>query len=202
MSTAKRRYAAPKRQKAAADTRAGLLAAACALLGSKEGVNALTIDAVAARARTSRMTVYNPFGSKDEMLEALFIDLARRGGLSAVPEVLKIDDPAEALDRLIDTLGAFWSSQPIVLRRLRALAALDPVIEKAIAERDMRRRQLLATLLVRLLPAHPQRRADVLNILWALTSLEGFRVVAGPGHSIREATALIQRTARALIGGQ
>jgi AcrR family transcriptional regulator len=148
------------------------------------------------------MTVYNHFASKDKILEALFLDLALRGGLVAVPGVLHSRDPAKGLDRLIQIFGAFWSSQPIVLRRLRALAALDPAVDKVMAERDMWRRQVLAALLERLLPAHQQRRADVLNVLCALTSFEGFRAVAGPGRPIGEATGLIQRTAHALLGGQ
>lgn len=197
---AKRRYASPKRQEAAADTRAELLAAACALLTSKEGVAALTIDAIAKRAGTARMTVYNHFASKDKMLEALFLDLALRGGLTAVPGVLHHRDPAKGLDRVIEIWGAFWSSEPIVLRRLRALAALDPAVEKVIAERDLWRRQILAALLERLMPADQQRRTEALNVLHALTSLEGFRATAGPGRPIAEATPIIQRTARALIG--
>jgi AcrR family transcriptional regulator len=196
---AKRSYASPKRQEAAADTRAELLAAACALLTSKEGVTALTIDAVARRAGTARMTVYNHFASKDKMLEALFLDLALRGGLSAVPGVLHSRDPAKGLDRLIQIFGAFWSSQPIVLPRLRALAALDPAVGKVVAERDAWRRQVLAALLERLLPADEQHRTEVLNILCALTSFEGFRTAAGPGRPIAEATPLIQRTARTLL---
>jgi AcrR family transcriptional regulator len=199
---AKRSYASPKRKAAAADTRAELLAAACALLSSKEGVTALTIDAVARRAGTARMTVYNHFASKDKMLESLFLDLALRGGLSAVPGVLHHRDPAKGLDRLIQIFGAFWSSQPIVLHRLRALAALDPAVNKVVAERDTWRRQVLAALLERLLPAHDEHRAEVLNLLCALTSLEGFRTVAGPGRPLAEATPVIQRTARTLLGRQ
>jgi AcrR family transcriptional regulator len=197
---AKRSYASPKRQEAAADTRAELLAAACALLSSKEGVTALTIDAVAKRAGTARMTVYNHFASKDKMLEALFLDLALRGGLTAVPGVLHHHDPAKGLDRVIQIWGEFWSSQPIVLSRLRALAALDPAVGKVVAERDLWRRQILAALLERLLPAHEQHRTEVLNVLVALTSLEGFGATAGPGRPIAEATPVIQRTARTLLG--
>jgi len=83
---------------------------------------------------------------------------------------------------------------------LRALAAVDPAVGKVVAERDTWRRQILAALLERLLPAQEQHRTEVLNILCALTSFEGFRAAAGPGRPIAEATALIQRTARTLLG--
>ncbi len=55
-------------------------------------------------------------------------------------------------------------------------------------------------LLERLLPSHEQHRTEVLNILCALTSLEGFRTTAGPGRPIAEATPLIPRSARTLLG--
>ncbi len=52
-------------------TRTPILQAACQLLASG-GFSAFTIDTVARAADVSRMTIYNQFGSKAGLLEAIF----------------------------------------------------------------------------------------------------------------------------------
>lgn len=61
-----------------------------------------------------------------------------------MPGVLHHRDPAKGLDRVIEIWGEFRPSEPIVWSRLRALAALDPAVGKAVAERDLWRLQILA----------------------------------------------------------
>jgi AcrR family transcriptional regulator len=192
----KRTYRSPKRRQGAETTRMELLAAARALLAANEGVAALTIDTVAARAGVARMTVYHHFATKDDLLESLYADLARRGGLAALPDIIAMPDPQGALDSFVALFGAFWASDPVVLRRLRALAALDPHVHKGITERDAWRRQLLKSLLRRL----SVDNGSALDLIWALTSFEAFDKAAGPGRPISAATPRIQRAVRALLG--
>jgi AcrR family transcriptional regulator len=194
---AKRAYDSTKRQEAAAATRGELIDAAKALLAAKDGVSALTIDAVAARAGTARATVYNHFASKDALLEALYLDLATRGGLEALPAALAIADPMAALMRIVEIFGAFYAGEPLVLRRLRALAALDPDVEKGMAKRDGWRRSFVRSVLDRLRPRHAD---DTLEIIWSLTSFESFRAAAGPSGALGPAvTARVQRAVKTLL---
>ena len=76
----RRGYHLGRRQAAVDRTRARILKAARGLLVARGNI-AFSIEAVARRARVTRATVYQRFGSRPKLLEALFDDLARRGGM-------------------------------------------------------------------------------------------------------------------------
>ncbi len=75
----KRPYRLGQRQTATEQTRTRIVFAARELLAAPDGVSGFTVDAVAAQSGVARMTVFNQFGSKSGLLEALFDDLAARG---------------------------------------------------------------------------------------------------------------------------
>jgi AcrR family transcriptional regulator len=75
----KRPYRLGQRQTATELTRMRIVSAARDLLAAPDGVSGFTVDAVADQSGVARMTVYNQFGSKVGLLEALFDDLAARG---------------------------------------------------------------------------------------------------------------------------
>src|SRR2546421_10304290 len=142
-----RPYRLGQRQVAADETRARVLAAAREQLAKE---TSFSIDAVARRADVARMTVYYQFGSKRGLLEGLFDMLAARGGLRGLPPAFQQADPRVALDGLIDVFARFWSSDRLVLRRLRAMAALDPELDDVLGERNEGRRQGLRVIVSRL----------------------------------------------------
>src|SRR5262245_31255191 len=131
-----RPYRLGQRQTTAARTRARIVAAVRELLAAPDGIAEFTVDAVATQAGVARMTVYNQFGSKMGLLEALFDDLAARGLVSRLIPAFARPDPREALDELIAAFGSFWQSDRIVIRRIRCLAAIDPDFERAVRARD------------------------------------------------------------------
>jgi AcrR family transcriptional regulator len=73
--------------------------------GSASGLERITMDAVAARARVGRMTVYRRFGSKDELVSALAAREAGRSmariGAAVDPER---DVPAQVADGFVAAL--------------------------------------------------------------------------------------------------
>src|SRR5262249_35488233 len=88
-----RPYTPIQRQKAVDAGRERILTAARELL-EVEDAERFSLEAVARRARVSRMTVYNQFESKAKLLEALFDSLAERGPMGAMKtEVFAQDDP-------------------------------------------------------------------------------------------------------------
>src|SRR6516225_3805070 len=109
-----RTYRLGRRQATVAQTRARIVAAARALLATPGGFSEFTVDAVASQAGVARMTVYNQFGSKMGLLEALFDDLAARGLVARLRAAFGRPDPREALDELIAAFGGFWHSDRIV----------------------------------------------------------------------------------------
>src|SRR5258708_25726550 len=76
----RRPYRLGKRQESIDETRSKMVEAARELILSKQALAGFSIDAVAKQAGVARMTVYNQFGGRRGLLEALFDDIGRRGG--------------------------------------------------------------------------------------------------------------------------
>jgi AcrR family transcriptional regulator len=185
-----RRYSLGLREAAVDQTRERILAAARDVLSNQDR---LTIDAVAQAADVVRMTVYNQFTSKGGLLNALFDWLAERGGMHQLAAAFQQSDPERALELFIATFCGFWASDRRVLRRLRALAVLDPELEAMISTRDGWRREGVRVLLRR----RGIDRPEALDVLYALTSFETFDSLAGADRSAEQVTAIVYRMARA-----
>lgn len=198
-----RPYNLGQRQLATDETRRRIVAATRALLADEGGGSAFTVDAVARQAGVARMTVYYQFGSKRAVLEALFDDLANRGLMPHLGPVLEERVPARALNGLITAFSAFWSSDRVVLRRVRALAALDAEVGDSIRARDERRREHLRRILGRV---HEDRGAKaakalplVVDVLHMLTSFETFDALLSTGRTVDDATQIILQLAAAVL---
>jgi AcrR family transcriptional regulator len=146
-----RPYRAGQRQAASEQTRARIIAAARDLLISPGGYTNFSIETVARQADVARMTVYHHFGSKLGLLEALCDSLASSGGMQELATAFQQPEPLAALNRFIEIFGRFWDADRSVLRRLRALAILDPDIGQLIQTRDEWRRRGIQVIAQRLL---------------------------------------------------
>ena len=191
-----RPYNLGKRQEPVEAARQQVLDAARRLLGSTASYTAFTVDAVARQADVARATVYYQFGSKTGLLEAVCDQLAEIGGLSGLAEVFADPDPRQAQHRFVACFGRFWAADRPAMRRLRALALLDPDVGAVIAARDQRRQQGLTVLVGRAASAEP---AHAVRVLTALTSFETFDTLAGPDQEITAAIPDILRLAEAAL---
>src|SRR2546430_12814949 len=113
-----RPYRLGQRQVAADETRSRIVKAAREQL-EKEA--SFSLDAVARRADVARMTVYYQFGSRHGLLEALFDDLAARGGIPQLPSAFQEPDPMAALDRLVGDFAHLWASGRVLACPLPAV---------------------------------------------------------------------------------
>lgn len=196
-----RPYRLGQRQASAEETRSRIIQAARDLLETEAS---FSVDAVAERAGVARMTVYYQFGSKRGLLEALFDFLAARGGIRELPAAFQRQDPFDALTKVIDVFAHFWSSDRVVLRRLRGMAALDPELDEVLWARNEGRRNGLRVVLGRLAgqrnwPA-PQSVDETVDLLHTLISFETFDVLAGKSRTPEDVAPLVQRAARAILG--
>jgi AcrR family transcriptional regulator len=157
-----RAYNSTKRKQGAEETKDRIVSAARALLAGRHPQ--LSLDAVAKHADVSRQTVYNAFGGKHGLLEALCDHLAGRGGLHRLGSAFTSEDP---LGELVAAFGAFWAHDRLATRRLRAFAALDDDLRKVIADRDARRRLAITEVLRRTGAPADDR---LITLLWTLTS--------------------------------
>jgi AcrR family transcriptional regulator len=115
-----------RRQQSVDRTAEAILAAARTLVA--EGTaSALSVGAVARLAGVSRITVYNRFGSRSRLLEAVGPD--RR-------EVEPAEgDPREALRRYLTQSSAAWAADPALFRHLPSRGEENHDAERRLAER-------------------------------------------------------------------
>src|ERR1700694_4536122 len=116
-----REYRLGRRQAEVDRTRSRILAAARSLV-SELGPES-SLGKVAARAGVSRITVYNQFGSKAGLLQALAAEAGRPPAGTATREPAA--DPLEDLKLRIERACAAWAADPRLHRQLegRALGA-------------------------------------------------------------------------------
>ena len=199
-----RRRPASETEESGKDTRSRILAAARELAVEK-GFDAFTVEKVAVEAGVSRMTVYYQFGSKQELLEALFDRLAEHGGMDRLGEAMKREDPLDSLAGLIAVFCGFWASDRIAIRRLRSWGGLRPADAGSDAiERDTWRRGALESVVRRIAQRHgkPAKRdmKNSVDLLQVLTSFESYDTLARDGRDERAVARLLDRTARAILG--
>src|SRR5258705_9412753 len=110
MST--RPYVSSVRTAAAAAKRDRVIEAAARSLREDASIATFSLDAVAKAAGVTRLTVYHQFGSRRGLLEAVFDEIARQGGLARIPHAMAITDPHAALDPLGGDFFALLDSDP------------------------------------------------------------------------------------------
>jgi AcrR family transcriptional regulator len=174
-----RPYQMGRRQAQIDDARRRVLDAARAVLAESVRYTGFTVDAVAKQAGVARATVYYQFGSKTGLLEALCDALAEAGGMEQLGAAFAEGEPDAALDAFIVAFATFWDADRLVMRRLRALAPLDPDVGRVIAGRDEMRRRGLEVLVGRLPPVPAVATEDLVRILSVLTGFEVFDGLAG-----------------------
>jgi AcrR family transcriptional regulator len=199
-----------KREASANETRKRILEAARQVL-AKESEDRLSMDAIARRADVSRLTIYYQFKSRPGLLEALYDYLASRGGMQRMPEVFREPDPSKSLDKLVGVFVEFWSSDQLVIRRLRAIAALDPEIREGLHSRDARRRHIALEILRRKAANGKKKYPDehlakAADLIATLTGFATYDALATAGHSNNEIVVMLARlvhfAAKEAIGGR
>jgi AcrR family transcriptional regulator len=189
--TRRKTYRSEVREAATDETRARIVVAARTLLAGGKDVPMFSLDAVAREAGVTRLTVYNRFESKRGLLEAVFDDMALRGGLFDLRSVMADPDIAKALPRFVSVFCQFWASHGKVFPKFSAVAKLDEDIAQSLKQRTERRRQALTVLVGRW--AAIQDQAGLVDVLFALTSFEMFDMLSARRRSAAAVEAFIQQ---------
>ena len=99
-----RSYRSDLRAEQAEETRRRILDAALRVTAT--GLASLSIPAVAREAGVSVPTVYRHFGTKAELLAAMYPHAARKAGLDAVPDPSTVADVGSTVRAIIERLDA------------------------------------------------------------------------------------------------
>jgi AcrR family transcriptional regulator len=195
----KRAYVSSVRSAAAAETRDRVITAAAKSLREDASIARFSLDTVAKAAGVTRLTVYNQFGSRRGLLEAVFDDIARRGGLFELADAVAMADPRGALDRVVEIFCAFWARDPAIARLHEAIAT-DPEFGEAFLARNERRRTLAGVLVDRIAAKGAPRRAreGAVDMIFALTSYPMFAML-NRGRSAGEVCQLLQAACRSAV---
>lgn len=184
--------------------RAKIVEAARELIMSQRALAGFSVEAVAKQANVARATVYNQFGNKLGLLEALFDDLARRGGMFELGEAFRREDPLDALNEFVAAFGRFWTTDRIIIRRLHAMITLDSDMAKSEAERQERRRKGLQVIIGRLDEkyklATDMPLDEIIEIAHTLTGFETFDALAGTTRSPVEVVPIVQKLILEVMG--
>lgn len=165
-----------------------------------------TVEAVAERAGVARATVYQHFGSRVGLVDAMCDTFNENPALVRLRETVRSADPEDALDAVVAGSVRFWATEEAVLAPLYGAAAVDPAAHDLVVRQRGDRRDELETLIARLRRAGRLRpdvtRRDALGTLLVLTSFETFlELRRHAGLAERALAGLLQASARSALLG-
>ncbi len=191
---ATRKYEQRLRAESAAETRTRILDAVYERVRAAP-TRPVTVEEIARAARVARSTVYQLFGSRAGLFDALASDVLYRGGFERVTEAVAHPDAREHLRRAIRAGMEVYGAYRDVHRVLFSTSALDPeATAGAMRRADEGRAGGMEYLAKRLheqsllrLPA-----ADAAHILFVLTGFDAFDALyTGRGLPVDVAAGLI-----------
>jgi AcrR family transcriptional regulator len=177
-----------RRSAATAATRQAILTAARELLATGGGRD-FALDAVAAAAGVTRVTVYNQVGSRDGLLDAVLTELTERAGMHRLLTATRGD--ADPLAGVVRRTCRFWHAERPVLRPLFAMATAEPALAANLARREGWRRDQFAEL--------AGGGGDALSGIVAVTSFPAYDALGELAGHPRRAAAVVLRMVRALV---
>lgn len=199
-----RAYQLGLREESARQTKDNILSAAAALLAA-EGTGGMTMGAVARQAGVSRVTVYDHFGSKAGLLEALAWRTFGQHDIGRIRRARLQGDVREALAGFVKENARFFASFGVEGRAVLKSGSYDPDVARVVEATYIDARSAAIRELVQRLddadelgPSWPPERA--VNALMIITSLEAFETLIGPSElDIEDAADVLASMASALI---
>ena len=161
-------------------------------------------EELAAAAGVSRATVFNRFGSKLGVLQALFKRSMEGPEMQAITDALALEDPVAAFEAVIEAACAIWEAYGDVHLQLQAVGTLEPDANTLVDQQREQQRAEIEELVRRLAKAERLRpglsQTRAAATLHMLTSLESFVWLRREyGLSLRQTRETITDLARTLL---
>jgi AcrR family transcriptional regulator len=180
-----RRYTLGKREAGVEENRRAIIEAARALIAA-EGFHRASLVDVARQAGVTRATVYQHFGSKLGLLEAVATDALERAGLNELPPLLQMPDARDAWEVSTRAAVRMWTAEHELFRKVIGLAGVDPEARQIVEQRDGERRSAMEFLVARLAEQgylrpgrDPARALATLTLLTSFPTFDSLYTVNG-----------------------
>jgi len=173
-------------------------------LFERGGVEEANIQAIAKLAGVTRPTVYQQFGSLNELLLAVLNETLDQADVRTVRKALQHPDPVEAMRGMIRGSCRFWAGGEPLFGRIKGLALTDPAAAHVDRLKEQVRRGHVENLSGRLLNENALRpglkQRDAADRLYFLTSYEAFNDLRRAGYGIDRAAAhLVEMAERTVL---
>lgn len=196
-----RAYRPGRKEDLAAETRKRILEAVRGLLN--EGTfHQATVEQIAKRAGVSRATLYQHFGTRLGLVDALCETFDATPALLALRKSVEIAELEAALDDWMANVVKFWSGEERILQQLYGVAAVDEAARALVGRQTEDRRTELKRVLTRAKESGRLKGSerDALARLLMLTSFETFEELRRRAQlPEKEVVAFLQREARAVL---
>src|SRR5262249_17737103 len=138
-----------------------------------------TVEEVAERAGVARATLYQHFGSRLGLVDAICETIGRSDELRTLKGSVDLADPVATVDALIANSIRFWSAHERRLAPLYDVAGVDEAAARLVERQRNDRRREIQGIVKRLHSRRQLRKAlgerTAVAILLVLTSFETFR---------------------------
>jgi AcrR family transcriptional regulator len=170
----------------------------------EDAFHSATMDELAAASGVSRATVFNRFGSKLGVLQALYTRCVESPEMRVVREAFALEDPVLSLEAVIEAACAMWEAHGFIQEQIQAIVILEPEASALLEQQKDEQRADLQDLTRRLARAGRLRpgqgEARVTATLHMLTSLESFLWLRREyGLSVRQTRETIAGLAHQLL---
>lgn len=138
-----RAYRLGKRAVTAAETHQRIIDAARDVI-AESGIGGASLGAIATQAGVTRTTVYQQFGSKDELMLAVLNDALDNADVQSVRKALQNRDAVKAARSMLRASSRFWAGEYELFSKVKGLVGIDEAAAAANANKeDVRRGHLI-----------------------------------------------------------
>ena len=166
----------------------------------ESSLSAVTMEETARRAGVARSTIYDAFGSRIGLFQALAAGMVETPAFRRLQGAMVDPVARRAMELGLAAGAAFYEAEHMVSRALGQLAASDPDAAGAVGILDAGRRMAVAHLVGRLSEQQQLRggitlaeAADVLSVLTSFSTYEELRI--GRSLSLRQVQARLRAIA-------
>lgn len=195
-------YRQRRRADTTARTRAQIMDAVRRLL-EQGGFHEASVEEIAQLAGVGRATLYQHFGSRLGLVEAICESFADNPSMVAIQASPDVADPRAAVTQMIGQAIRFWDSEESLHRHLYGLAEIDESAARFVERQTVDRRSVVQRVARRLASSDALRdgvsEAHARATLLLLTSFHSFQELRAAGLTLEQTERFAVSRARELL---